>query len=206
MIAFGNDLKDYGFASRKEFLLTAGNAYCSSSLAGNTRKYHGLLVADRRLYFSSLEEHVNGKIISVARYACALADEGLRYLNGFALYPPQFYYMVDGATIKKTIEFNGELTIRYDVLGEAAVRLRPLIADRSVHEVKRDVVMEQESALNGFKSGKLSMWSSLPFVEDKAIYYDLWYERDEERGYSHEENLYSPGYFLGTVKDGSDYS
>ena len=47
------------------------------------------------------------------------------------------------------------------------------------------------------------MWSSLPFVEDKAVYYDLWYERDEERGYSHEENLYSPGYFQGTIKDGS---
>ncbi len=201
MIAFGNDLKDYGFASRKEFLMTAGGAYCSSSLAGNTRKYHGLLVAGQRLYLSSLEEHINDKKVSIARYANALADEGLGYVNGFESYPPQFYYMVDGTAVKKTIEFNGELSIRYEVLGESRFDIRPLIADRSVHEVKKDVSMKRESSANGFKAGKLSMWSSLQFVEDQAIYYDLWYERDAERGYSHEENLYAPGYFHGTVKD-----
>jgi glycogen debranching enzyme len=203
MIAFGSELKSYALASRKEFILAAGGAYCSSSLAGNTRKYHGLLVAGRRVYLSALEEHVNGQRISVARYKGALVDEGLKFLSGFELYPPRFYYMVDGAAVKKTIEFNGRLTIRYDVCGEASIHLRPLTTDRSYHDVKRDVTLEQESFANGFKAGALSMSSSLPFVEDKTVYRDVWYERDEERGYSHAEDLYSPGYFQGKVRDAS---
>src|SRR5512146_1814542 len=130
MIEFGGDLHDHAFARRKEFLLTSGDAYCSSSLAGNTRKYHGLFVGARRIFLSCLEEQVNDKRISAHRYSGALQAEGLIFLNGFELYPPRLYYMVDGASIKKTIEFDGELTIRYDVEGEADLRIRPLITDR----------------------------------------------------------------------------
>jgi glycogen debranching enzyme len=203
MISFGNSLHDYRFAGRKEFIITAGGPYCSSSLAGNTRKYHGLVVAGRRVYLSGLEEHVNGRQISVARYAGALQDEGLRCLYGFKLYPPRFEYFVEGASVRKTIEFDGRLTVRYDVVGEAELRLRPLITDRGYHETRRNVGMEAICSSNGFKAGKLSMWSSLPFVEDPRAYYDVWYERDEERGYDHAEDLYSPGYFRGIVIDGS---
>lgn len=203
MISFGSDLHDYRFGRRKEFLLTAGGSYCSSSLAGNTRKYHGLIVTDKRVYLSGFEEHVNGRQISVARYAGALLDESLQYLNGFELCPPRFAYFVDGASVKKTIEFDGQLTVRYDVAGELELRLRPLITDREYHETKRNVTMETLSSTNGFKAGKLSMWSSLPFAEDPQVYYDVWYERDEERGYGHVEDLYSPGYFGGKIKDGS---
>jgi glycogen debranching enzyme len=201
MISFGGDLHGYRFAGQREFLLTAGGSYCSSSLAGNTRKYHGLLVADRRVYLSGFEEHMNGERISVARYASALRDEGLRYLNGFELYPPRFYYFVEGVPVKKTIEFNGHLTVRYDVAGEIELRLRPLMTDRGYHETKRNVTMEAFSSANGFKAGKLSMWSSLPFTEDPQAYRDVWYERDEERGYDHVEDLFSPGYFYGKIKD-----
>jgi glycogen debranching enzyme len=202
MISFGSDLHDYRFARRKEFLLAAGGSYCSSSLAGNTRKYHGLLVADKRVYLSSLEEHVDGERISVARYAGALRDEGLRYLNGFEHYPPRYYYFVEGVPIKKTIDFSGRLTIRYDVAGEAELRLRPLVTDRGYHETRRNVTMETLSSANGFKAGKLSMRSSLPFVEDPRTYYDVLYERDEERGYDHVEDLFSPGYFIGKIRNG----
>jgi glycogen debranching enzyme len=203
MIAFGACLHVYSFARRKEFLLTSGDGYCSSSLAGNTRKYHGLMVAGRRVYLSGVEEHVNGKRVSVHRYSGARQDEGLLFLNGFELYPPRFYYMVDGASVKKTIEFNGQLTISYDVEGEAELRIRPLITDRGYHETKRNVALETACSTGGFTSGKLSMWSSLPFREDPHAYYDVWYERDEERGYDHVEDLFSPGYFHGKVNDSS---
>jgi glycogen debranching enzyme len=207
MISFGSSLHDYRLASRKEFILTAGDAYCSSSLAGNTRKYHGLLVAARRVCLSCLEEHVNGERISVARYAGALQDGGLRYLNGFDLYPPRYYYFVDGVSVTKTIEFDGRLSVRYDVRGEAELSIRPLIVDRGYHETARRPWMEASASASGFKAGKLSMWSglqfALQFVEDPKIYYDAWYERDDERGYDHVEDLFSPGYFHGKVKDGS---
>jgi glycogen debranching enzyme len=203
MILFGAELHDHRLARRKEFILTAGGAYCSSSLAGNTRKYHGLLVAGRRVYLSGLEEYVNGRRISVHRYAGSQENRGLLFLNGFELYPPRFYYMVDGASIKKTIAFNGKLTVRYDVEGEASLRLRPFITDRSYHETLRNVAFPFDSSASGFTSGKLSMQSSLPFKEDPQTYYDVFYERDAERGYDHIEDLYSPGYFQGCVKDAS---
>ncbi len=202
MIEFGNSLKDYGFARRKEYLLTVGDAYCSSSLAGNTRKYHGMLVANRRVYLSGLDEHINDNQISVARYLGARQDEGLRFLDGFELYPPQFYYMVNGTAIKKTILFDGELCVRYDVTGEADFHIRPLITDRGYHEVRRDIKIEPQSFDHHFTTGKLAMWSNLPFRDDRTTYYDVFYERDEERGYDHTEDLYSPGYFHGKVKDG----
>jgi len=205
MIGFGADLHAREFARRKEFLLTAGDAYCSSSLAGNTRKYHGLFVAGRRVYLSCLEEHANDERISVHSYAGALQDEGLRSLYGFELYPPRFYYMVDGASIKKAIEFDGELTIRYDVEGEANLRIRPLITDRGYHETKRNIELKAVCTENGFSSGKLSMRSCLPFIEDPRAYYDVLYERDRERGYDHVEDLWSPGFFEGRVKDASTF-
>ncbi len=203
MIEFGADLHNYVFARRKEFLLTAGDAYCSSSLAGNTRKYHGLFVGGRRVFLSCLEEHANDTRISVHRYSGALQAEGLIDLNGFELNPPRFYYMVDGASIKKTIEFDGELTIRYDVEGEADLRIRPLITDRGYHETKRIIGQKAACTENGFSSGKLSMRSCLPFKEEQQTYYNVFYERDEERGYDHVEDLWSPGYFEGRVKDAS---
>ena len=49
MIAFGPEVRDRRFARRKEFLLVCNGAWSSSSLAGNTRKYHGLLVAVGRV-------------------------------------------------------------------------------------------------------------------------------------------------------------
>ncbi|BAI62455.1 putative amylo-alpha-1,6-glucosidase [Methanocella paludicola SANAE] len=203
MITFGADLHDHAFARRKEFLLTAGDAYCSSSLAGNTRKYHGLFVAGRRVYISCLEEEANGERFSVHRYSGALQDEGLSSLYGFELYPPIFYYMVDGASIKKTIEFDGELTIRYDVEGETNLHIRPLITDRGYHETKRNVELNAACTVNGFSSGKLSIRSGLRFKEDPQTYYNVFYERDSERGYDHVEDLWSPGYFEGRVKDAS---
>jgi glycogen debranching enzyme len=201
MISFGSGLHQYGFASRKEFILPAGDAYCSSSLAGNTRKYHGLIVAGRRVLLSSLEEHVNGVQISVARYAGALQDGGLRYLNGYLHYPPAFYYMVDGVSVKKTIEFDGALSVRYGVSGEAELKIRPLMTERGYHEARRGITMDFACSDSGFKAGRLSIWSSLPFIRDPQVYYSVFYERDAERGYEHVEDLFSPGYFHGLVRD-----
>lgn len=203
MIQFGADLHDYTFARRKEYLLTAGDAYCSSSLAGNTRKYHGLIVAGKRVYLSGLEEHVNGERISVHRYAGALQDKGLFFLNGFELYPPRFYFMAGGASIKKTIEFDGRLSIRYDVEGEAELRIRPLVTDRSYHETKHDIDLKAACMARGFRMGKLSMQSGLDFAQDSQTYFNVFYEQDAARGYDHVEDLSSPGYFHGTVKDSS---
>ena len=42
---YGRELQEPVAARRLEFLMTGGHGYSSSTVGGNTRKYHGLLVA-----------------------------------------------------------------------------------------------------------------------------------------------------------------
>jgi len=203
MIDFGSEIRDYGFASRREFILVSGNAYCSSSLAGNTRKYHGLLVLNKRVYLSTLDEFVNWKRVSVARYAEGF-DDGLRHMTGFSLYPPEFHYFVDGVFVKKTLMFDGSTKIRYDVLGKAEIRVVPLITDRNIHETRKAFDFSQKRLKNGVVVGSLRITSSeMEFHESPDIYWNVFYLRDYERGYDCIENLYAPGYFSSKIKNDS---
>ncbi|RLI86550.1 MAG: amylo-alpha-1,6-glucosidase [Archaeoglobales archaeon] len=203
MISFGRELKNYEFASKREFVMVSGNAYCSSSLAGNTRKYHGLLVYSNRVYLSALDELVNGKRISVASYVEKLCDDGLKHLQVFNLYPPEFHYFVDGVLVRKTISFDKLLRIRYDVLGEAEIKVYPLVTDRSFHETRKTFEFKQKRIENGFEVGSLRITSNMDVCENPDIYWNVFYERDYERGYECVENLYTPGFFYSKVRDSS---
>jgi hypothetical protein len=202
MIAFGREIQDYQFAKKKEFLLTAGGSYCSQSLAGNTRKYHGLLVHQGRVSFSACDEFLNGKRISSASYIGSIQDGGLRYLQSFCLYPPRFLYEVEGAALRKTIDFYGALRLRYEIVGEAELRVVPLITDRGVHETLDNLTISSQAEKNLVRMHHLSITGhGCNFVERPDLYRDLWYEQDFLRGYDHTENLYSPGWFEAKGKD-----
>ncbi len=200
-ISFGRELKDYAFASKREFIQTSGDSYCSSSLAGNTRKYHGLLLCNGRVYLSSLDEFVNDRRISVARYTDGICDEGLRYLRVFNLYPPTFYYFLDDVVVRKTIYFDGTVRIVYDVWGEAELRIVPLVTDRSVHETRKNFDFIQEKTKDSVSVGALRLKSNAEFSANPDIYWNVFYERDFERGYECVENLYTPGFFAAKVRD-----
>ncbi len=43
----------------------------------------------------------------------------------------------------------------------------------------------------------------LPFTQDPVTYWNVWYEQERDRGYDPVEDLFSPGYFSGTIRDGS---
>ncbi len=203
MIGFGSEIRDYSFASRREFIMVSGDSYCSSSLAGNTRKYHGLLVSGRRVYLSTLDEFINGKRISVARYSGGF-DSGLEYVTGFSLYPPEFHYFVDGVFVKKTIVFDGSVRIKYDVLGKAEIQVVPLITDRNIHETRKTFDFSQKRLEDGIAVGRLRITSpEMNFHESPDIYWNVFYSKDYERGYDCIEHLYTPGYFSCTVKNGS---
>ncbi len=203
VISFGSELRSYEFASRREFILVSENAYCSSSLAGNTRKYHGLIVYNNRVYLSALDELVNGKRISVAMHGDCLFDEGLKYLQAFSLYPTEFYYFVDGVFVKKTLFFDGEIRIKYDVWGEAEIKVYPLVTERSVSEARKSFDFEQKRIEGGFEVGSLRITSNMEAHEKPDIYWNAFCKRDYERGYECLENLYLPGFFSSNVKNGS---
>ena len=71
-----------------EFLMAGDQAYCSSSIFGNTRKYHGLFVHEGTVYFSSLDEQVNGVRISGQQYEGTAQSDSPGNCFSFSLYPP----------------------------------------------------------------------------------------------------------------------
>jgi len=198
---YGREVQIPDVARNLEFLMTADRGYSSSTVSGNTRKYHGLFVDLGRLYLAGLDEIVNGIRISTQQYEGASDDTGLRYLSTFSAYPPCWVYIVEDVIIRKTLTFNGGLTITYDITGDVKFRIRPLITDRSVHEVTRVPCPACIVKPEGIRWGNLLLEGDLPFEPDPVTYWNVWYEKEHERGYASVEDLHSPGYFQGRVRD-----
>ncbi len=196
MIGFGCDIREYPFARNKEFLLTAGGSYCSQSLAGNTRKYHGLLVHQGRVLLSTCDEYLNGKQISVASYAGTVQKGGLRHLFGFSLFPPRFYYAVGDAFLCKTIEFDGRVRLTYTIWGDGELQVIPLVADREIHALQDTLPIEGHPSMDGVEMSFLKLkGDGCLFIPRPDWYRNVWYEEDQTRGYPCQEDLYTPGYF-----------
>lgn len=198
---YGREIQIPAVAGNLEFLMTSGRAYSSSTIRGNTRKYHGLLVDNGRLLLAGLDEKVNGIRISSQPYQDAPNSAGLRYLHAFSAYPPSWIYMIDDITIKKTITFDRTLQLVYDVSGDADLWIRPLITDRSVHEVLREPHPDYIHERNGFRWRDFVFEGDLSYESRPDTYRNLWYQQEYERGYEPVEDLHSPGIFHGHVKD-----
>lgn len=203
MIAFSAGLHDRAFARTKEYLLVAGGAYASSSLAGNTRKYHGLLVRDGRVLLSGLDEYLNGTALTPAAYTGGNDDRGLAALAAVSLSPdPAFVYHAGGAVLRKTLSFDGALSVRYDILGEGTLRVAPLVACRGVHEVRTGYDDLSAAPIpDGVQVGALSIRSDLRFTPAPTVYRDVLYEVERERGYACREDLFCPGVFESGGED-----
>ncbi|MDD1678566.1 MAG: amylo-alpha-1,6-glucosidase [Methanomicrobiales archaeon] len=196
MIGFGREISTYSCAKSKEFLLSAEGSYCSQSLAGNTRKYHGLLVHRGRVLFSTCDEFLNGERISVASYAGTVQDKGLRHRYGFSLYPPRFFYAVGGAVLCKTIEFDGQCHLRYTLWGEGELRIVPLVTDRSIHDTRGTPDIAGRPTVTGVQMDHLTLsGDGCTFTPGPNWYRNVWYEEDFARGFACQEALYTPGCF-----------
>ena len=198
---FGREVQTPDVARNLELLMTSGTAYSSFTVSGNTRKYHGLFVRNGRLYLAGFDEMVNGVRFSSQSYAGSSNTHGLRYLHSFTAYPPSWIYMIDDIIIKKTITFDGNLSVIYDITGDADLWIRPLITDRSVHEVLRDPHPVTVTERDGVRWGDLYLEGDLPYEPHPDTYWNVWYQREYERGYEAAEDLHSPGVFQGRVQD-----
>ncbi len=201
MLEYGRECQVPGIARNLEFLMTSGHAYASATVSGNTRKYHGLFVRDGRLLLAGLDEMVNGIRISTQQYDGASDDAGLRYLQAFSAYPPSWIYMVDDVIVRKTVTFDGDLAVVYDISGDADLWIRPLVTDRSVHGLLRAPDPGCTHERDGFRWGGLFFGGNLPYEPHPDTYRNVWYQREEERGYEPVEDLHSPGIFQGLVRD-----
>jgi len=198
---YGREVQIPGVARNLEFLMTSGHAYSSSTVSGNTRKYHGLFVDNGRLFLAGLDEMADGNRFSSQHYLGAPNSAGLRYLHAFSAYPPSWIYMIGDIIIKKTITFDGNLTVVYDITGDTDLWIRPLITDRSVHEVLRDPHPDCMQERNGVRWGNLLFEGDLSYEPHPDTYRNLWYQQEHERGYESVEDLHSPGIFQGSVRD-----
>lgn len=185
-----------------EYLMAGDQSYCSSSVFGNTRKYHGLLVHKGSVFFSTLDEQVNGVRISGQQYEGSSHASNPGNCFSFSLYPPSWVFFVDDVIIKKTITFTNGPTITYDLTGEADLFIRPLVANRPVNQVVRNPHVEFQYDKNCVQWCDTVLEGDMPFTPETVTYWNVWYEKERERGYDPVEDLVSPGFFSMHVSNG----
>ncbi|MDR2855916.1 MAG: amylo-alpha-1,6-glucosidase [Methanomicrobiales archaeon] len=207
-IYYGKELKDLQIAQSREFLMVQGTAYSSSSFAGNTRRYHGLLIIDEHVFLSALHEEVNGISILPGFFGDASPDTS--HIHAASLYPVQIRYEFANCSVTKTISFDESLCIRYDIIGTAHLCIRPLLTYRDIRMLgytSLDIRYGDEGGKNAFDAAfslhGCEFSSDLSFTRDETVYYHAYYLREHERGYEAAEDLMCPGSFHGTITNGA---
>jgi len=206
--------------------------YASSTiLSCNTRKYHGLLVANlktpqgRHSLLSWLEDSIVMKgqefFLSCCQYPDVFHPGEKHFLKEFRLgYSSQFTYEADGFRLHKAIMMvHGEdrVLIRYDVEHcrfPGILRVKPFLAYRGLHALaKQNIYLHTE--IKRIESGfEMRPYDGMPpiFIQTnmKSEFYPsfVWhnnfeYQTEKERGFDWHEDLFRPGFFEIPVKTGS---
>lgn len=209
---------------KRDWIITNGiGGFCSQSQIGcNTRKYHGLLVAPltpparRFLILSKLDESIetNGKKYNLfTNIANGDISEGYKYLKEFKKeYIPIYTYQVEGIIIKKFICMQygkNTVVVLYRVQNqntETKLTLAPVVNFRDFHTINNNHHFEAVQShlntkvkviLDGNTSTPIYMNCSegkyLKHIDD--TFYNMYYPREEERGFCAEENHYVPGVY-----------
>ena len=137
---FGREhFRTYRESIRKEWVITNGlGSYAGSSIIGaNTRKHHGLFIAslhaptERYVLVNRIKETIIRGDRETGLYSgdkkTGHADEGFVFQSSYRQdFVPEFTYVSDGLTVKKTVAFEWEkntVAVLYEITnrGEAAV-------------------------------------------------------------------------------------
>ena len=201
--------------------------YAASTVPSlNTRKYHGLLVAAmappvrRMVLLSRVEEtiHCDGWPTPLAcnEYPGTIHPVGHESLRAFENSPfPRWAYQGEGWSLEKSLQLlRGENTVvlTYTLVGAkkpVELELRPLLAMRSIHELRYQWGGQQEAVEKalGEKGGhhRVPPTSRTPevfFAHDGGHggfeakgdwYFNTIYRCEQERGYPGLEDLWCPG-------------
>lgn len=209
---------------KRDWIITNGiGGYSSQSALGcNTRKYHGLLVAPltpparRFLILSKLDESIetNGNKYNLyTNIANGDISEGYNYLTDFKKeYLPIFTYRVEGITIKKFVCMQygkNTVVVLYRVINhnaETKLTLAPIVNFRDFHTtntnhhfkaVQSHFNTKLKVILDDNSENPIYMYCSegkyLKHINDE--FNNMYYPREEERGFTAEENHYVPGVY-----------
>ena len=209
-----------------------GGFCSTTVLGCNIRKYNGLLVLpvpqldnESHVLLSSLDETVvqHGVEFNLGIHKFQgenYSPKGHKYIVRFVWDKvPTVIYRVGGVILQKEIVFmsnDQRVMIRYTLLdahSATLLRLRPFTAFRSVREFTRrnnSYNGSYEPVANGVK---MCMYQGYPdlymqtskkndfnYAPDWYMGFD--YPRERERGYSSNEDLFTPGYFEMPIKKG----
>lgn len=210
----------------------SGAYSCSTIVDCNTRKYHGLLVVpipemddENHVLLSSLDETViqHGAEFNLGLHKYQgdnFSPKGHKYIREFDCQQvPTTIYRVGGVLLKKEKVFQhyeNRILVRYTLLeahSATTLRLRPFLAFRSVREYTHEnqyASREYTEINHGIKTRMYPGYPELYMQLDKKnkfVFCPDWYRgveypKEQERGYSFNEDLYVPGYFECDIKKG----
>ena len=210
----------------------SGAYSCSTIVDCNTRKYHGLLVVpvpelddENHVLLSSFDcsviQHGAAFNLGLHKYqGNTFSPNGHKYIREFDCSGiPTTIYRVGGVVLKRETLFQhyeDRILIRYtleDAHSATTLQFRPFLAFRSVRQFTHEngtASRDYEEVPNGIRT---RMYDGYPFLymqfSKKAdfVFQPDWYRgieypKEQERGYSSNEDLYVPGYFSIPIKKG----
>ena len=216
---------------QKEWVITNGmGAFCSSSVIGaNTRRYHGLLVAPllppakRHLLISKLDEtlKVGNESYNLFTNICEnYVSDGFKYLNSFEKeYIPKFTYQVGKIEIIKKIAMiygRNAVCVTYEINNlqeDASLILTPVISFRDFHGLNTNHQYALNQKINqgkvrvevdGNADNPIYMYiANSEYIEHfNDTFKNIYYLKEDERGFYPEEDLSVPGRFEVNLKAG----
>jgi len=213
----------------KEWVITNGlGAICSSSILGaNTRRYHGLLVAPllpparRYLLISKVDESIKIGEDNYNLYTNLCENyisEGYKYLECFEKdYVPIFHYNVNGVKIEKKIAMvygRNTVVVTYKVENideDSILTITPIVSFRDFHTLYSDHTFSLRQKIDKSKvrvevdgNGSTPIYM---YIKDAGyiqhfddMFRNMYYLKEDERGFYPKENLAVPGRFEVSIK------
>ena len=211
----------------KEWIISNGiGGFASSSVLGaNTRRYHGLLVASlmpparRHLIISKLDESIiiDGEEYNLFTNVCRnYISDGYKYLESFEKdYLPVYTFKVNDTKIVKTVSMlygKNTVVVQYKIKNgkkESKLKLAPIVNFRDFHHMNTNHTYSLNQSCDGNKI-KLEIDGNSPvylhvndseYIEhENDTFWNMFYLKEEERGFYPEENLLVPGRFEISIK------
>lgn len=216
---------------KKEWVITNGiGAFCSSSVIGaNTRRYHGLLVspilppAKRHLLISKVDEslRIGEETFNLYTNICEnYISDGTKYLKSFEkVYIPEFVFNVNGIKLSKKIvmEYGRNIvcvTYEIDNVNEnATLVLTPIVSFRDFHSlntnhqyfIKQKIDKSKvRLEIDGNADNPIYMYvDGANYIEHfNDTFYNMYYLKEDERGFYPKEDLAVPGRYEINLKVG----
>lgn len=210
----------------------AGSYISTTLNGCNTRKYHGLLICPvaglggtKHLLLSALDESLimKGSVFNLAvrRYMGGYMEpKGHKYLQKFDFEKiPKFTFRVGNVILTKErllVEKEQRLLVRYTLEEASApvtMQFRPFLAFRNIHELSKCNLYAHTRYNNEPHGISLALYDGYPslymqfsrdpeFIPAPDWHYNIEYVKEMNRGYDCHEDLYTPGYFEFTLKEG----